>query len=137
MNSVFPGITGISILLFCFSCRPAPKNYLDHTWSGEEGNQIMIFDGDSSLIWIFHEPTLSDTFLVHYRLNEATTPNQLDLYDFSSGILKGKVLAGIVQNFSGDSIQVDFEPAESFAEADSLRPRAFDPEQKRIFRKVK
>jgi len=137
MNSVFPGITGISFLLLVFSCRPAPKHYLDHRWSGDDGNQIMIFDGDSSLQWIFHEPTLSDTFLVRYRLDQSATPNRLDLYNFSSGILKGKILAGIVQPLSPDSIQLDFEPAETWAEADSVRPRTFDPEQRRVFVKVK
>lgn len=97
----------------------------------------MIFDGDSSLQWIFHEPTLSDTFLVRYRLDQRPPPPRLDLYDFSRGILKGKLLAGIVQPLSPDSIQLDFEPAETWAEADSVRPRAFDPEQRRVFVRVK
>lgn len=124
-------------LYICFflalGCQPAPKNYLDHRWFGDDGKQIMTFDGDSTLQWIFHEEELSDTFLVRYRLQEGPDPDHLDLYGFTRGILAGKVLAGIVEMYTADSILLDFEPADSFEEADSVRPKGFDPEQRRFF----
>jgi hypothetical protein len=119
--------------LLALACQTAPKNYLDHQWFGDDGKQIMTFDGDSTLQWIFHEEELSDTFLVRYRLHEGPDPDHLDLYGFTRGILAGKVLAGIVEMHTADSILLDFEPAESFEEADSVRPKGFDPEQRRFF----
>lgn len=124
---------GFCILVLSIACRPTPKNYLAHEWQGDGGKQIMIFDKDSTLKWIFHEETLSDTFFIHYKLNENTHPDQLDLYDFSSGILKGKILAGIVELHSPDSLLLDFEPGDTWEEADSIRPASFDPDQKRFF----
>jgi len=115
------------------ACQPSPKNYLAHHWIGDEGKQIMIFDGDSNLQWIFHEEVLSDTFKGHYHLDENPTPDHLDLYDFSAGILKGKILAGIVELHTKDTILLDFEPADTFNEADSVRPKQFNPDQKRFF----
>lgn len=93
----------------------------------------MTFDGDSTLQWVFHEEELSDTFKVRYRLLEGPDPDHLDLYGFTRGILVGKVLAGIVEMHTPDSILLDFEPADSFEEADSVRPKGFDPEQRRFF----
>jgi len=119
--------------LLALSCQRAPKNYLAHQWLGDEGRQIMTFDGDSTLQWIFHEELLSDTFLVRYKLNELPDPDHLDLYGFNRGILVGKILCGIVEMHTADSIYFDFEPSESFEEADSLRPKVFDPEQRRFF----
>jgi hypothetical protein len=120
-------------LLLALGCQQAPKNYLDHQWYGDDGKQIMTFDGDSTLQWIFHEEELSDTFVVRYRLQEAPDPDHLDLYGFTRGILAGKILAGIVEMHTADSILLDFEPAESFAEADSVRPKVFDTIQRRFF----
>lgn len=126
-------IVSLLVLALALACQTTSKNYLTHQWLGDEGKQIMKFDGDSTLMWIFHEEVLSDTFLVHYKLDEIPDPDQLDLYDFNSGILKGKILAGIVELHSPDSILLDFEPADRLEEADSVRPRFFNPEQQRFF----
>ncbi|MDZ4706764.1 MAG: hypothetical protein SH818_00055, partial [Saprospiraceae bacterium] len=119
--------------LLALGCQPVPKNYLAHQWLGDGGKQIMVFDNDSTLQWIIHEELLSDTFLVRYKLNEGPDPDHLDLYGFTRGILAGKVLAGIVEMHTADSILLDFEPADSFEDVDSVRPKGFDPEQRRFF----
>lgn len=95
------------------------------------GNQDMIFKSDSTARWIFNDMVVPDTFDIKYRLNEHKVPNQIDLYNFKIGILKGKALAGILEHVSKDSILLDFHPIESWAEADSARPKAFNPENKR------
>ncbi len=95
------------------------------------GNQDMIFKSDSRARGIFNDMVVADTFDIKYRLNEHMVPNQIDLYNFKIGILKGKALAGILEHVSKDSILLDFHPIESWAEADSARPKAFNPENKR------
>lgn len=121
------------LILLAVSCKSIQNNFLADRWLGDDGTEIMIFHPDSTLQWIFRDTLLSDTFQVRYRLDETVSPAHLDLYDFNSGIMKGKVLAGILERHSNDSILLDFEPAESLDEADSVRPKSFNLEQRRFF----
>jgi len=98
-----------------------------------DGHQILNFNSDSTAQWIFHEETLSDTFLVKYKLNEATQPYQLDLFDFNRGILKDKILTGIVQYLGQDTILLDFEPIDDWGAADTIRPITFSVDQQKYF----
>ena len=82
-----------------------------------DGHQILNFNSDSTAQWIFHEETLSDTFLVKYN----------------RGILKDKILTGIVQYLGQDTILLDFEPIDDWGAADTIRPITFSVDQQKYF----
>lgn len=97
----------------------------------------MTFNADSTMLWAFNDNVVGDTFKLKYKLDETKSPNQLDLYDFNSGILKGKILVGILDHFSPDSILIDFNPIEQWSEADSARPKEFNMAEKRVLGKIR
>ncbi|MBK9929630.1 MAG: hypothetical protein IPP04_07125 [Saprospiraceae bacterium] len=131
---IIPTVLSISIILI-FACdqHKINKPYLQSAWALMDGHQILNFNSDSTAQWIFHEETLSDTFLVKYKLNEATQPYQLDLFDFNRGILKDKILTGIVQYLGQDTILLDFEPIDDWGASDTIRPITFSVDQQKYF----
>ena len=68
---------------------------------------------------------------VKYEVDTTTQPDRINLFDFNRGILKDKILIGIIEPHGQDSILLDFKPVDSWAEADSARPKSFDPLQLR------
>ena len=122
----------VVISIFFLPSRTSnPHNFLEGHWDMTNGEQAMVFEGDSMLHWIFHGPFLDDTFTVKYDFDTTTQPDRINLFDFDRGILKDKILIGIIEPHGQDSILLDFKPVDSWAEADSARPKSFDPVQLR------
>lgn len=121
------------VLIFACNQHPIDRPYLQSAWELVDGHQVLHFNSDSTAQWIFHEETLSDTFLVKYKLDETTQPYHLDLFNFNRGILKGKILTGIVQYIGRDTILLDFEPIDDWAAADTIRPTTFNVDQQKYF----
>ncbi len=122
----------ISILSFP-SCKTKPKHFIEGQWTMTTDEQVMIFKSDSVMHWIFHGPFLDDTFKVRYGLDLNKSPQHINLFDFNRGILKDKILTGILEHQGIDTIRMDFQLVDTWAEADSARPKAFVSDQVRFF----
>ena len=132
MRKIFHSILlGYICLVFLF-CTSKSHHYLVGAWDMADGKQIMIFKNDSTMSWVLNDLVVPDTFHLRYKTDETKSPNRIDIYNFKHGILVDKMLVGILDHFSKDSILLDFRPIERWADADSIRPTAFDTGTKRI-----
>lgn len=108
------------------SCNNETNKILG-TWQNKQG-QTLIFNRDSSALWLFDSPTGVDTFFINYKTNFDTEPNQLDLYNFQVGPLAGKALFGIVE-FTNGSFKCDFEAGTD----PEIRPKNFDVKESQTY----
>ncbi|MEP7267693.1 MAG: hypothetical protein ABI844_08690 [Saprospiraceae bacterium] len=124
-------------ILLTYSCRQKPEFSLVDRWKMIGDSQVMYFDSDTSLIWLIQNEFLEDTFIAEYKIDTNKLPMTLDVYNFNRGILKDKILVGIVKPYGNDTLLIDFTPIDDWPQADSIRPKSFNPEEMKYLVRIK
>lgn len=101
-------------------------------WRGDD-ETTLVFQPDSSALWIFPGDVTPDTFTVQYRFDPQSPNPALDLLGFDRGFLEGQTLYCIVELPDDDQMRMDCEPGPENGQAAGVRPEAFDPEQTRTY----
>ena len=123
-----------STLFFIFlliSCKKSPIHFIHDQWLMTKDFHEMTFREDSTMTWIIKEQFLVDTFTAHYKIDDSKNPKWIDLYQFNKGLMSGKILTGIYDTQGQDTLLLDFQPVEDWAEADTSRPKKFNEIEKR------
>ena len=124
-----------SLGLACATAPPTPRsNPLGGTWVGASDNALgtqIVFASGGRATW-----RLGDDFAVQYRVDSQAGPKRLDLYGFDRGPLAGRTLLCVYDLSTAGELHLDCEPSRPDADAESVRPKAFDPAQTQIFRRA-
>jgi hypothetical protein len=108
-------------LTSCAHTPPTPSPLLgiwEATSQNAAGSSFQ-FRPDNGATWNLGQP-----FEIQYRVDDSSTPRQLDLFGFTSGSLKGRTLFCLIE-ISDGTLRMDCEPTD--------RPTALNPEQTQTF----
>ena len=115
-----------------------PRDPLLGEWvsvGSEAGTMTYVFHEGGRAQWILDLSEGRDTFEVAFTVDYGTTPIQLDVGPWESGLLAGQTLFGIVELQGPDRFRVDFEPADPDGDG-SERPVTFSEQAVTFVRKV-
>lgn len=115
---------GLQAALFFAACASAPA--IPGTWRGSSPNAagtVLAFHDDGRLTWTFPAGTVEARY--------TTRGHELDITDFSGGMLQGSALYCIHEFQTANRMRMDCErgkPGQT-----GVRPKAYDPQQTQVF----
>jgi hypothetical protein len=112
------------VSLLCAACASAPS--LPGTWRGSSANAagtVLDFRADGTLAWTFPGGTVTAKYV--------TSGRELDITDFSGGMLQGSALYCIHELETPRRMRMDCERAQPGRTEE--RPASFDPQQTQVF----
>jgi hypothetical protein len=100
----------LSFLMLLLLSAGAKAEEIVGKWEGKtpQGEAITYeFKEDHSVIWNLDSPGFPGPITAKYSLDSSTEPMQLDMSDFSVGMLKGVQFVGIIEFLSPTKIKID------------------------------